>query len=132
MIAADTNVLIRLLVEDDPIQEAAAKRLLLKALETEESCFISDPVLCEVEWVLESSYGASRADVLAAFQNLLAQEVFVFEDSEALRRAITSYSQGKVEISDLLIGAKNQTRGARTTYTFDRVLSRQPGFSLLG
>jgi predicted nucleic-acid-binding protein len=132
LIALDTNILIRLMVRDDPRQTALAERLVEGAAERGETCLVTDPVLCEIEWVLESSYGAARLEIVAAMQELLAQEIFTFEDREAFRRAVDLCQQSKVEFSDLLIGAKGQARGARTTYTFDRVLSRHEGFSLLG
>jgi predicted nucleic-acid-binding protein len=132
MIALDTNVLVRLTVGDDPGQLALAERLLRLAAESREPCFVSDPVLCELEWVLESSYGAGRADVLAVMEDLAAREIFEFEDREALRRAIAAYQGSRADFSDCLIGARAAARGARTTYTFDRDLGRLPGFSVLG
>ena len=131
MIALDTNILIRLLTRDDPDQTALVERLLQEAADAEDTCFISDPVLCEVEWVLESSYAAKRSDVLAAMQELLAGDLFVFEDREVLRQAIVRYQEGKGDFSDCLIGAKARAKGARTTYTFERVLAREPGFTRL-
>jgi predicted nucleic-acid-binding protein len=131
LIALDTNILVRLMVRDDPRQTALAERLLESAAESGESCLVTDPVLCEVGWVLESNYEASRSDILAAMQELLAQEVFTFEDREAFQRAVDLCQRSKLDLSDLLIGAKGQARGARTTYTFERTLARQEGFSLL-
>ncbi|MEA2564191.1 MAG: hypothetical protein QOH06_5695 [Acidobacteriota bacterium] len=131
MIALDTNILIRLLTKDDPDQTALAEELLQKAADAEESCFISDPVLCEVEWLLESSYRAKRRDVLAAMQELLGGDLFVFEDREVLRQAIVKYQESKADFSDCLIGAKARSRGARATYTFERALAREPGFTRL-
>lgn len=131
MIALDTNILIRLLTKDDPDQTALAEGLLQKAADAEESCFISDPVLCDMEWVLESSYRAKRGDVLAAMQELLGGDLFVFEDREVLRQAIVTYQESKADFSDCLIGAKARARGARTTYTFERVLAQEQGFTRL-
>ncbi len=131
MIAVDTNILIRLLVRDDPGQTALAERLLQAAADAGEQCFISDPVLCEVEWVLESSYRARRGDILAAMQELLAGALFVFEDREVLRQAIARYHESKADFSDCLIGAKARARGARTTYTFERVLAQEQVFTRL-
>jgi predicted nucleic-acid-binding protein len=127
----DTNILIRLLVRDDPGQTALSQRLLEDAAERGEPCLVTDPVLCEVEWVLASRYGAARSDIVAAMQGLLAQEIFTFEDREALKRAVALCQRSKVELSDLLIGAKGQAQGARTTYTFDRNLAVHEGFSRL-
>ena len=47
-ITADTNVLVRALVQDDPEQAKAATDLL----ESEELIAIPVPVLCELVWVL--------------------------------------------------------------------------------
>jgi predicted nucleic-acid-binding protein len=131
VIALDTNILIRLLVRDDPGQTALAEWLLQEAADAGEHCFISDPVLCEVEWMLESSYQARRGDVLAAMQELFAGELFVFEDRELLRQVIASYQESKADFSDCIIGAKARARGARTTYTFERVLAQTQGFTRL-
>jgi len=122
---------IRLLVRDDPSQTALAERLLQEAADAGEQCFISDPVLCEVEWVLESSYRATRRDILAAMQELLAGDLFIFEDREVLRQVIARYQESKADLSDCLIGAKARARGARTTYTFERVLAKEQGFTRL-
>jgi predicted nucleic-acid-binding protein len=132
VIALDTNVIVRLIVQDDLRQASLVERLIQQASEAEEACFIGDPVLCELEWVLEKSYGAKRADILAAMQELAAREVFSFEDPETFRWALTVYQESKADFSDALIGGRAKARGARTTYTFDRALARQEGFSLLG
>jgi predicted nucleic-acid-binding protein len=133
VIALDTNVLVRVLVADDPVQTAAAERLLREALEAGETCFIGDPVLCELEWVLDRFYRVPRAEILAAVESLLARtSLFSFEDAAIVRVALDSYQRSKADFSDFLIGAKADARGVRTTFTFDRVLSRHQGFSLLG
>jgi predicted nucleic-acid-binding protein len=131
MIALDSNVLIRLLVEDDPIQANLAGQLIEAAREREESCFISDPVLCEVEWVLDSAYGASRRDIAAALQGILSSPFFVFDDAAAIEHALDHYCQGKGDFSDHLIGTRATKLGARTTYTFDKDLRDEQGFTLL-
>jgi predicted nucleic-acid-binding protein len=131
LIAIDTNLVIRLLVGDDPKQLTQVEALLRDARDRAILCFISDPVLCEIEWVLESCYKASRADILAALRDLLSQESFVFEDRQVLAKAIDSYQRGRAEFSDYLIGAKAQARGATATYTFDRDLRQAEGFIFL-
>jgi predicted nucleic-acid-binding protein len=131
LIGLDTNLLVRLVVRDDLKQLELVERLIQGTSERGEDCFIADPVLCEIEWVLRSTYGAARQDVLAVMQELLAQDIFAFEDRDAIRKAIDRYQSSKAEFSDLLIGAKGKARGVRTTYTFDRGLAHQEDFSLL-
>ena len=132
MIGLDTNILVRVLIADDPKQTAAAERLLREAIEAEEPCFLSDPVLCETEWVLASCYRVPREEIAAALESLLAREsLFAFENVDVLRKALEAYRRGKAEFSDFLIGAKAEAQGARTTFTFDRGLASQQGFSIL-
>lgn len=131
MIALDTNVLVRFLVRDDEAQAARARRLIETCAETGEACLVSNPVLCELEWVLESVYHASRAEVASAVQALLGMPPFQVEDAPVTERALRMYSKGKGDFSDLLLGQVGRTRGARTTYTFDRDLRKAEGFTLL-
>ena len=61
MIALDTNVLVRFLVEDDKAQAAAAAALVKRSIAAGEALFVADVVLCEVVWVLEVAYKVPRA-----------------------------------------------------------------------
>jgi predicted nucleic-acid-binding protein len=129
VIALDTHVVVRILVRDDPDQVARVEELLRRARADGELCLITDPVLCEIEGVLSSVYGASRVDLVAAFQEILAEPLFEVEDRDRFRRAIERYEQGAAELSDYLIGLRATNLGASTTYTFDRALLREDGFS---
>lgn len=131
MIAVDTNVLVRFVVRDDATQAARARRLVERCLEAGEGCLVSNPVLCEFEWVLESAYGASRADVASAMRMLLSTPPFEVEDVEPTHRALQAYVKGKGDFSDHLLGQVGRSRGARTSYTFDRDLRKAEGFTLL-
>jgi predicted nucleic-acid-binding protein len=61
-IAIDTNVLVRILVQDPtaPNQCAAARRLVTDATEAGEPLLVSLCALLETEWVLRSRYRVSR------------------------------------------------------------------------
>lgn len=131
MIALDTNVLVRFLVRDDESQAARARGLVERCLEAGDGCLVSNPVLCELEWVLESVYDASRKDVASAVRVLLSTPPFQVEDAGLTHRALQTYSKGKGDLSDYLLGQVGRSRGARTTYTFDRDLRRAEGFTLL-
>ena len=131
MIAADTNVLVRVFVRDDAAQFARVRRLLDACLAEREECLVRLPVLCELEWVLESAYAARRDDVATAVRALLSTPPFVVESPDLVQRALRAYATSKADFSDCLLGQAAQERGARTTYTFDRALRRVAGFTLL-
>jgi predicted nucleic-acid-binding protein len=131
LIALDTNVLVRFLVQDDEAQAKRARALVEKCVEAGDPCLVSNPVLCELEWVLESVYGASRGDVAAAVEGLLSTPPFQVEDADLTQQALGAYRKGKGDLSDYLLGLVGRAQGARTTYTFDRDLRRAEGFTLL-
>ncbi len=89
MIAFDTNILVRLLVDDDPAQAELAQRLL-----ADNTALISRTVLLESEWVLRSVYKLPRERIAAFVGLLLKSENAVVEDHGAVARAVDWYQQG--------------------------------------
>lgn len=64
MIALDTNVLVRYVVEDDAAQTAAAVAMIERAVERDEPLFVPQIVLCELVWVLSHAYRFNREEVV--------------------------------------------------------------------
>ncbi|MEL6230149.1 MAG: PIN domain-containing protein [Cyanobacteria bacterium J06627_3] len=52
----DTNVLVRYLIQDDTAQLQQVLNYLRKAASNNETCFVSNIVLCETVWVLKSTF----------------------------------------------------------------------------
>ena len=132
MIAFDTNLLLRLLLNDQAQQAKQAAELLQRAVAAGERVLLPNIVLCEMEWVLESVYGLARTHILRTLRRILAADEFEFENRAAVSAAIQGYAAGKADFSDYLIGESASSAGASVTYTFDRELARAPGFSRLG
>ncbi len=130
MIGVDTNVLVRILVEDDRAQLQRARAVLDEAAERSEKVFVSDIVLAELHWVLEDAYEVPRSKILQAIQGLVASARFEFEDTDRVNEALSLYQGGKAELSDYLLGLQASRRGARTTFTFDRALRDDVHFTL--
>lgn len=129
MIALDTNVLVRFLVEDDEQQSRLAARMIKAAIARDDQLFISDIVLCETVWVLSSAYRFSRAEIVAALSDLLRARAVVFSSSDQLTRALEAYTSGKGDFADYLIREHARATGADTVATFDRSLLKERGFS---
>jgi predicted nucleic-acid-binding protein len=66
-ITADTNVLVRAIVLDDPIQTRAAEH----ELDGAELVALTLPALCEFVWVLSRNYKLAYSDIAAAVRKLL-------------------------------------------------------------
>ena len=124
MLAVDTNVLVRILV-DEP--GAAAEAAVARKLLAEESrVFIPDISLVEAIWVLRESYGFGKEALLGAFVHLLENEGFVWGEWETVSKALGLFTSYNVDFADCLILAKAESAGA-TLATFDRKLARIEG-----
>jgi predicted nucleic-acid-binding protein len=76
----DTNVLVRYLTRDDEQQWQQAEQYINEALAAEETCFISNIVLCELVWVLRSAYRLSREELISILEKILRANRFDFEN----------------------------------------------------
>jgi predicted nucleic-acid-binding protein len=128
MLGLDTNVLIRYLVQDDRRQYGKARRLIHREAGKGEPVLVSLMVLLEIEWVLRSRYGLSKAEILAAFSALLDAADLVFEDEASLEYALYSWKDSTADFADCLIEAGNRRLGCHATATFDRKALKLSGF----
>lgn len=117
MIAIDTNVLVRLLVGDDPAQKRRAKRLVEKS-----DVLIPASVLLEAEWVLRSAYGFEATAISAAFRGFLGLANVTPESPVILAQALDRYDAG-LDFADALHMCSSHK--ANAFYTFDRRLIRR-------
>jgi predicted nucleic-acid-binding protein len=131
MIAFDTSLLVRFLVEDDQRQLRLTLETLACATERRERVLVSDVVLSELEWVLDAAYKVPRKQILVAVQSLVEDGRFCFENASRLAMALQRYQHGKGDLSDYLLGARAREGGAATTFTFDRGLRRDDLFTVL-
>jgi predicted nucleic-acid-binding protein len=131
MRALDTNVLVRYLVNDDPAQAAVADRVLDDCRRKREPVFLSILVLCEMVWVLASSFGQSKSEIVAVLERILDLDLFRVEHEPLVRRSLEHFRRGKGNFADYLIGEIGNEAGCRDTVTFDRALKDAPGFQIL-
>lgn len=87
MIAFDTNLLVRLAVNDDEYQAEIAEHLL----ETQD-VFITRTVLLETEWVLRSVYKNNRLEIFGFFEQMLRTINLVIENSKEVKNAMKWYN----------------------------------------
>ena len=120
MIAIDTNVLVRLLINDDMQQAAKAKQLFDANADEDGSVWISDTVLVEFVWVLARGYGLPRAALLTALSALAANATLALESAAAIQASISSFATGSADFADCLLAEKAKLMGCQSLFTFDR------------
>jgi predicted nucleic-acid-binding protein len=128
MIGLDTNILIRYLAQDDPIQSAQATDVVERRLSERDPGFLSVVVMAETAWVLERAYRLGDREIAAAIERVLQTDVFVVESEQEVFAAMIALKEGRGSFADALTGALGAKAGCRATLTFDRSALRLPGF----
>lgn len=123
----DTNILVRYIVQDDQAQAKKAG-FIVESFTREDPAFITTIVLCELNWVLKSSYKVSKANRIKTLEQLLCTDVFKFENYHCCLRALTSYKKGKADFSDFLIAEISKKEGIKSVITLDNIAAKEDGF----
>ena len=119
MIGLDSNVIVRYVAQDDPVQSAVATRLF-ESLSPEQPGFVSVIALIETVWVMRSFYDASRGQIQRVIDTLLRTRGVVVERSDLVWMALGAYSRGNADFGDYLIERHGHAAGCDYTLTFDR------------
>ena len=119
MISLDTNVVVRLIVGDDPRQARAAESLV-----AERQCRVAASVLMECEWVLRACYGLSVQTIAHSLRSLLDLENIEAADPLLVGRTLTAYEAG-IDFADACHAL--QCAANEEFATFDKALARRAG-----
>jgi predicted nucleic-acid-binding protein len=119
VIAIDTNVVVRLIADDDQAQVSSALHLMDR-----HDVFVSFGVLMESEWVLRSQYGMSRNEVNTALSAFIQLGPVNLSDRQGVRWALERHADG-ADLTDMLHLVDS---GAAAQFaSFDRNLAKQSG-----
>jgi predicted nucleic-acid-binding protein len=116
--AIDTNIVARIILQDDPIQFQKASEFCAGGV------IIPLSVSLELEWVLRSRYRMPREAIVASFRALFSAAHFNFDNEAGMIWAIERYASGAdfADMVHLLMAAS-----ADTFVTFDQSLVRDAG-----
>ena len=115
-ITADTNVLVRAAVMDEPAQSRLAAAALLEA----ERVAVTLPTLCEFVWVLTRGYKRKAAEVAAAMRKL-AESERVLVDRPALEAGLAVLEGAAISRT-----ASSLLKGGGQAAEFSRASTRTP------
>jgi predicted nucleic-acid-binding protein len=130
VIGLDTNILVRYLAQDDPIQSPKATAVIEQRLTEENPGFVSVVAMVETVWVLDRAYGLASSDIAAAIERMLQTDVLRIENEQDVFTAMIALKEGRGAFADALIGALGTRAGCSRTLTFDRNALRPPRFEL--
>jgi predicted nucleic-acid-binding protein len=130
MIGLDTNVLIRYLTLDDPVQSAKAAEVIDR-LTPKNPGFVSIVATVETVWILDRAYSLTAQEISTAVERLLPVEVLSIENEQQVFTAMVALKQGRGSFSDALIGELGVRAGCARILTFDRNALRLPSFEMV-
>lgn len=116
----DTNLLIRHLTGEPATMAAAATAYL----RDEPELLLSDLVVAETVYVLESFYERPRAEVAATIRSLLALPSIVAVDPAVLHRAVEVYEVHRLDFAEAYLVACAESTGVGRVASFDRSIDR--------
>ena len=129
--SVDTNVLVRLLTQDDQQQAHAVDRLLARHATKGELLFVSITVVLELEWVLRSKCKQTKAEFIGVISALLTMVEFSFEAEGALEQALVDYEEGAADFGEYMHLALSRAGKALPFWTFDRKAAKTLGAQIL-
>jgi predicted nucleic-acid-binding protein len=132
MIGLDTNILVRYLTQDDPVQSRKATEILERRLTEDNPGFVSIVAMVETVWVLGGAYGFSGARIAAAVERMLRADVIVVESEFEVFTAMIAVKEGRGSFADAIIAGLGAKANCSCTLTFDEKALRIAGFELPG
>lgn len=109
MIGIDTNLIVRLLTNDDHKQAQYAQHLI-----ENNTIFIAKSVLLETEWVLRYTYDLSPEIILMSFKKLLGLNQIFMEDTQNVAQALKWYEIGFDFADALHLASSHKTKNFAT------------------
>jgi predicted nucleic acid-binding protein len=116
----DTNILVRHLTGAPPDMASRATGYL----RDESELILADLIVAETVYVLQSVYGASRAQVAEAVRSLLALPSVVTINSALLLRTVEIYETDRLDFAEAYLVACAETTGIGRVASFDRSINR--------
>jgi predicted nucleic-acid-binding protein len=130
-VGIDTNIVLRLIVDDDADQRLAVLNFGA-GLNRDYLGFITIVSLIETDWALRTQYGFKRDRVVAALKRITSIRGVTIQKADIVAAALRLVDAENADFADALIALQSRESGCTTTLTFDRkAILRVPGMQLL-
>jgi predicted nucleic-acid-binding protein len=131
VIGIDSSVLLRYLLDDDPVWSPVATRFIEEELSAEEPGYVNPVVLAETVWSLRRAPGFEKWKLAEVVEDLLAFDKLVIAERDAVANALSRYRAGGAGFADFLIAELNRAAGASATVAVDKATARSLVFKRL-
>ncbi|HAK87638.1 MAG: hypothetical protein A2077_02835 [Nitrospirae bacterium GWC2_46_6] len=115
----DTNILIRLIVQDDDLKKRACEKLLEKAKRHEVILYVLPVTILEIVWIMEKYYRLDKKSIKGFVVALLNTPDLKVEMEDVFRSAIEVYAEKNIKFADAVIAYWGMDKGLTAIYTYD-------------
>jgi len=116
---ADTNIFIRLYIQDNKKQTKISIDLLKKCKARKLELVVLSEIIPEIEYILKKYYKVDRKTISEHLRNLVSTAYVKIENRDNWIYAIDIYSKSNVDIVDALLYAESKTRNNEVV-SFDK------------
>jgi predicted nucleic-acid-binding protein len=124
MKAVDTNILVRLILNDDIEQLRRIKELIVSTHHAGQQLFVPQVVVQELIWVLQNNLGIPKQKVVRAIDGILSLSVWDVEHAGRIGRAIQIYEEHDVDFTDACLAAISYEKNIEGVLSFDRDMGK--------
>ena len=120
MVLIDTNIIVRVLLNDNPLLFKRA----IELIEKEEVVLVLDPIVFEVFYVLENKiYNTPKNEAVLSVRRFLKQKKVFLENKELIELTLEKYSTNNISIPDSYLLARSELNNNKLL-TFDKKLNK--------
>jgi len=128
---ADTNLFLRYLTNDDPVQADAVEALLQKAASGELTLSTHPLVVAEIVWALSKVYRLTSREIQRLILGIINTDGIQLEMEELVTQALDLFVNKNIDFVDAYSICWMKATNLMTAYTFDqRHFSRVPGLDV--
>lgn len=128
MIAVDTNVLVRIFIDDTNVSQVKKSRDLAKKAK---HVYLVTTVIVEMVWVLDRAFKLNKSQIIAILQEVYENSAFILENEAIFLQALLLFKENNADFSDCIIFNSAQIANVKEIYTFDEKFARITGVKRL-
>lgn len=126
MILVDTNIVLRLFLNDSPILSPKAQIIFEKITRGKLKTFISLLTISEIIFTLERSYKIPRAEIIENLSQIFKLTNLTVEKQELVEHSFVYYIEKNISFPDAYHAALMLKKKVKKIYSFDSDFDKFP------
>lgn len=131
MILVDTNIILRLILDDSPILSPKARIIFEKIARSETKAFVSLLTISEVIFTLERSYKIPKTEIVKSLSLMFKLAGLAVEKQKLVQQAFIFYTDKNISFPDAYHIAFMEHKNLSQIYSFDEDFDKIPGLKRL-